>query len=659
MVLDVRQTQPEYDRPRPIIVAQPGSLRAWLLETNAVPRDALAQLSSLYLRDKITFADALLRKGLLSGTRLAALQADRCKKRLVDLSLNPANPRLTTMVNPTVLARWGVLPWRIRDGKTVILCHCEERYSRAAPMLSDVFGEIEIGFADPAQIEAALLAQIGPSLKDQAEQQVAPGDSCRTLNYSKLRLLSAAFLSILFIALYFAPNITFTFFTTIALVALACGTGLKVAALVQGWRNPKPMPNKHKVNAASPPVITVLVPLYKEREIAAELICRLQRIDYPREYLDVILVMEETDTCTADTVARTQMPPWFRVFSVPEGSVKTKPRALNFALNFAKGSIIGVYDAEDAPEPQQLRHVVNHFAQAAPEVACLQGILDYYNVRENWLSRCFAIEYATWFRLILPALQSMRLPVPLGGTTLFFRRDILESLGAWDAHNVTEDADLGVRLARHGFRTEMVQTVTYEEANNRIWPWIKQRSRWLKGFAITWAVHMRSPKRLMADLGLRGFVGVQLIFAVAILQFCLAPLLWTFWLVAFGVYHPVSATLPHAMIVVFGSLFLLAEIIGITAGMLAVTGPNHRHLIRWVPTMHVYFPLGALASYKALAELVIAPFYWDKTSHGKSKTQLKTAAEITSNASDGSQKLRLDEHAQLHRQLLDRLPKSP
>jgi cellulose synthase/poly-beta-1,6-N-acetylglucosamine synthase-like glycosyltransferase len=97
--------------------------------------------------------------------------------------------------------------------------------------------------------------------------------------------------------------------------------------------------------------------------------------------------------------------------------------------------------------------------------------------------------------------------LPLGGTTLFFRRHILEELGGWDAHNVTEDADLGVRLARKGYKTELVSTVTYEEANCKAWPWVKQRSRWLKGFLITYFVHMRRPRRLLSDLGLRRFFG--------------------------------------------------------------------------------------------------------------------------------------------------------
>ena len=289
---------------------------------------------------------------------------------------------------------------------------------------------------------------------------------------------------------------------------------------------------------------------------------------------------------------------------------------MNFALDFCRGSIIGVYDAEDAPHPDQIHQIVRRFHERGPQVACLQGLLDFYNPRTNWLSRCFTIEYNVWFRMFLSGLERLGFAVPLGGTTLFFRRNVLEKLGGWDAHNVTEDADLGIRLARHGYRTEIVHTVTEEEANCRFIPWVKQRSRWLKGFAITWAVHMRNPTNLLKDLGLKKFIGVQILFIGTLSQFIFAPLLWSFWLVLFGVNHPMLAVVSSNVMIGLGAMFLLSEIITIAVGCLAVADKKHRFLIPWVPTMHFYFPMGTLAAYKALYELITQPFYWDKTAHG-------------------------------------------
>ena len=346
------------------------------------------------------------------------------------------------------------------------------------------------------------------------------------------------------------------------------------------------------------------------------LIRRLDALDYPRELLDICLVVEADDRLTRETLAGADLPHWMRQVTVPGGAVRTKPRALNFALDFCRGSIIGVYDAEDAPEPGQIRKIVHRFAERGPSVACLQGVLDFYNPRENWLARAFAIEYATWFRIMLPGLEKMGLAVPLGGTTLFFRRAALEELGGWDAHNVTEDADLGIRLARHGYRTELIDTVTKEEANCRPWPWVKQRSRWIKGYAMTWGVHMRAPGRLLDELGPRKFLGVQALFLGTLSQFLLAPFLWSFWLLALGLPHPLIGILPPAAFWLLGGIFFFSEILTIAVGMMAVADDEHRFLMKWVPTLHVYWPLASVAAMKGMFEIATKPFYWDKTSHG-------------------------------------------
>ncbi|MFN3576201.1 MAG: glycosyltransferase, partial [Tabrizicola sp.] len=365
-----------------------------------------------------------------------------------------------------------------------------------------------------------------------------------------------------------------------------------------------------------PPVVSIIVALYREDDIAPRLVRRLARLDYPAELLDVILAVEAEDTVTLDALAQAELPPWMRVVVVPDGQIKTKPRALNHALDHARGAIIGVYDAEDAPEPDQLRKVVARFQRSGSRVACLQGVLDYYNPRTNWLSRCFTIEYAGWFRLVLPGLARLGLVVPLGGTTLFFRRDVLDRLGAWDAHNVTEDADLGIRLARHGYRTDLIDTVTFEEANCRALPWIKQRSRWIKGYMMTWAVHMRAPRHLWRQLGPWGFLGFQVLFLGSIAQFLLAPLLWSFLILSFGVPHPLSAVLPAAAVWTIAGIFFLSEATNIFVGALGLCRTGHGLSLLWVLTLKVYYPLASLAAYKGLLELATRPFYWDKTAHG-------------------------------------------
>ncbi len=333
------------------------------------------------------------------------------------------------------------------------------------------------------------------------------------------------------------------------------------------------------------PRISILVPLYQEREIANRLIRRLERLNYPRELLDICLIVEQDDTVTQAALGAANLPRWMRKIMVPRAELKTKPRAMNYALDFCKRAIIGVYDAEDALEPDQLHKIVRRFEQAGPETACLQGVSDFYNTRTNWVSRCFTIEYATRFRVILPGLLRFGFVIPLGGTTVFFRRDVLEEIGSWDAHNVTEDADLGVRLARRGYQTELIATLTEEEANCRVWPWVRQRSRWLKGYAITWAVHMRSPKKLQKDLGPWRLFGIQLVFIGALSKFLLAPFLWTFWALPLGFSHPLAGTMSPTAIYLLTSLFFASELVSMTTGIIALAPDRHRRLWLWVPSL--------------------------------------------------------------------------
>jgi cellulose synthase/poly-beta-1,6-N-acetylglucosamine synthase-like glycosyltransferase len=261
--------------------------------------------------------------------------------------------------------------------------------------------------------------------------------------------------------------------------------------------------------------------------------------------------------------------------------------------------------------------VARKFNRCGPQVVCLQGALDYYNPRSNWIARCITIEYASWIRIVLPGLARLGLVLPLGGTTLFIRRDALERLGRWDAHNVTEDADLGVRICRAGLRTEMVRTTTYEEANCRPWPWIKQRSRWLKGFMMTYLVHMRSPRRLLINLGWKRFIGFNAFFLGTAGQFLLAPFLWSFWLLLLGFGHPGQAYFPAWLLLMMLGVQILYEATSAIIGTFAALRSRRPWLLAWIPTMPLYFPLGAAAGYKALYELMRRPFFWDKTQHGQ------------------------------------------
>lgn len=389
------------------------------------------------------------------------------------------------------------------------------------------------------------------------------------------------------------------------------------------------MPPVARSRVAGPPLpdgalpdYSVLVPLFRETRVLDQLLTALSDLRYPPEKLDIKLILEEEDIPMQRALAAIQLDARFEIIVVPAGLPQTKPRALNYALQFCRGELITIYDAEDVPEPHQLRRAAERFAAASPNLACLQAQLTFYNPDENWLSRQFTAEYAALFGVLLPVLANHGLPLLLGGTSNHFRAEVLRKLGAWDPFNVTEDADLGLRLARHGYETAILGSLTHEEANTRLSNWMRQRARWLKGFLVTWLVHMRSPARLLRELGPAGFWVMHAmtigIFASALLHpLCMGLML------ALSVLKPV---VPQgtglALILLAGlNLFILLAGYGLA---IAVTrrGLRRRGIAGWVgtlATLPLYWLLMSAAAWLAVWQFFTAPFHWNKTDHGLSR----------------------------------------
>jgi cellulose synthase/poly-beta-1,6-N-acetylglucosamine synthase-like glycosyltransferase len=604
-----------------------------LLADGVVTQDDAHAAEAIARRQGLRVADVLSTNYGIAALTIAQAYATLYQTQLINPCLLPPTPALLDKFGAARAISTGLLPLRMMGDTTVVLTDKPDQFDRQLQELNTALGPVRIAITTRDYLERSVLEHRQYTLSHAAETKVPLHQSSRQWDAPRALKRGLTFLILLCASLIAFPTIMIGVLCAITVTVLLLSTALKAAAAYQCLRTRNEVRPPHAVPARLP-TITLLIPLFRETEIAQHLVARLRDIDYPIELLDVCLVTESDDLTTRDALGKTILPTWMRPIVVPQGTLRTKPRALNFALDFARGSIIGVYDAEDAPAPDQLRVVAAHFANSGPEVACLQGVLDYYNDSVNWLTRCFTIEYASWFRVVLPGLEQLGLVVHLGGTTLFFRRNILESLGGWDAHNVTEDADLGVRLARAGYRTELIPTVTQEEANGRFWPWIKQRSRWLKGYAITYAVHMRAPKQLWADLGARRFWGGQLLFAGTLSQFVLAPVLWSFWLIPLGVAHPLLSLLSPVWFWVLAGVFFATEIINLAVAAIALRAAKKTWLIRWAITLQVYFPMAAIAAYKGLIELAWKPYYWDKTTHGVllTDTPIQPQARPTSDA---------------------------
>src|SRR6056297_3042996 len=592
----------------------PDSIGAQLVRQGAISRTDIVLAGMVRAHCDASIDDILKAEGLIDEDVLLAAHAARLKTRTVDREAVAALASRPGDLPPGLMLRQALLPVSDRDGMPALITH--------APGPAQQADGARILIAPRTLIQDEIAARHRTVLTHSAQTRVSAEESCRTWGNAFHRRIAVtiALIAMLATLTVIFPSAMFAIVALWASATLAMSILLKLAAFLTSLSSeiPSICPDRLRDAGQPLPKVSIIVPLFRETEIAHHLIARLQRLTYPKCLLDVILVLEEEDALTRRTLAQIDLPPWMRAVIVPNGQPRTKPRAMNYALDFCAGDIIGIFDAEDAPDPDQITIIARRFQHVSEDVVCLQGVLDYYNPRQNWLARCFTIEYATWFRVMLPGMARLGLAIPLGGTTLYFRRDALERLGGWDAHNVTEDADLGFRLARHGLRTEMIDTVTAEEANCHIWPWIKQRSRWLKGYMTTYLVHMRKPGLLYKQLGAWKFWGFQAHFMAALSQFILAPILWSFWLVLLGLFHPLDPLVPRSVLITVCSLFLTAEILCILIHAAAVNRREHFHLLPWVPTMIFYAPLGAIAAYKALYELVVKPFFWDKTTHGVS-----------------------------------------
>ncbi|MFJ9627214.1 glycosyltransferase [Streptomyces sp. NPDC101175] len=360
-----------------------------------------------------------------------------------------------------------------------------------------------------------------------------------------------------------------------------------------------------ELSDAELPSYTVLVPAYQEEAVIGETVRWLAGLDYPRDKLEILVLVERHDEATARAVRAVDPPGFVRVVALAPGPPQTKPRSCNLGLMLARGELLVIFDAEDRPERDQLRKVARQFAAGGERLACVQAKLNYYNERRNVLTRLFGLEYAFWFDLMLPGLARLGLPVPLGGTSNHLRTDVLRRVGGWDAWNVTEDADLGLRLAATGHRVAIADSTTWEECPARPWAWIMQRTRWLKGYLLTGLVYTRRPGDTLRRFGLSGLVSLLGIVLGT-------PVVFMCWPAAFLLAGAAWAGRPGCA---FGALAMWGSA-ALMAGAMLIAAARRR--LSWWTALLVplYWLLHAFAGWRGLWQLVRSPFSWEKTVHG-------------------------------------------
>jgi cellulose synthase/poly-beta-1,6-N-acetylglucosamine synthase-like glycosyltransferase len=475
----------------------------------------------------------------------------------------------------------------------------------------------------PGALRRAILDKASATLADQARNGLherLPAYSARIIASIWQAIVLGAVLVILPLGMVLAPQASLlTMHVFFSIFFLAC-VGLRfAAATVSPVETP---PDLARLPADRLPFYSVLVALHREADVIPQLVEALGRIDWPRSKLEIKLVCEADDRETLDAIAANGLPPHFEVVRVPPCLPRTKPKALNYAIPLIKGDFVVLYDAEDRPHPLQLREAWHRFRDGSQELACVQAPLEISNGQSGIIPMLFAFEYSALFRGLLPWLAGRRGPLPLGGTSNHFKVPVLKSVGCWDPHNVTEDADLGIRLARFGYSSGTISLPTLEDAP-RIWPiWLPQRSRWFKGWMVTWLVHMRDPALLWRDLGARSFFLAQILCAGLVLSALVHPVLWlaaAYLLLKITLFEPVSG---------WPVVLLTADMLNIVCGYLSFLllgwhslKERHRWSIwRIVLCTPYYWMMMSMAAWRAFFELWRRPYYWAKTPHVRTES---------------------------------------
>jgi glycosyltransferase XagB len=578
-------------------------------------------------RWNVRLGDALLSRNWIDSRNYYETYAQNFDLPFVDLIRDPPDHDVLNEADADLYASRLTMPWRRSENRLLIataepgpetVLFARGRWGNAIEFIVvskfDIIFTLQTAFGDHLSHRAVFeLAELDPHM------------SARTVFTTPQLLAAYGFVSAALAGLAIAPvttlialNIAFSIFYLgnflFKGILVSIGGGRSAAADEAIAIEARAL-TEHEL-----PVFTVLVPMFDEAAMLPRLAQALRDLDYPLAKLDIKIVLEANDLETIEAARSLGLEGVFEIIIVPQSEPQTKPKACNFALRFARGEYLVIYDAEDRPEPDQLRKVVATFRRSPPNTACLQCRLNYYNVNENWLTRMFTLDYALWFDQVLPGLERLGMPIPLGGTSNHFRIDVLRELHAWDPFKVTEDADLGIRIGQKGYRVGVVDSTTYEEACCQAGQWIRQRSRWIKGYMQTLLVHTRRPVHFARSAGVLGLFGFVFFIGGTVLAGLLNPLFWLFyiiWLVAAAA--NLDVIFPHALL--YLCLFNLLAGNGAFT-YLVMLAPIRRGFLELIPysfSLAGYWVLLSAAAYRALWQLLRNPFLWEKTPHGLSR----------------------------------------
>ncbi|MEP0190014.1 MAG: glycosyltransferase family 2 protein [Erythrobacter sp.] len=606
----------------------------FLAETGLISLEQLNEASDLAVEWGADLADVLMARKWVGENDFYEALALRFNVDLLDLDQSPPDPSLFKEEDVPGYMQALTIPIRDEDGTIVVAT------ARPGPEAM-VFARakwgksIRLAIVSKAGLQKAVQDVFSEQFSHSAVYDLAEQDpvmSAQTVFTATQVLIGWGLVTALAIGLAF-DFVTTLIVVNVLMTGFYLGNFLFKSVLIwaggshQNRREQKIESAVRLLRDQDLPVYTVLVPMFREPDVLPILAGALRRLDYPTSKLDIKIVLEEGDDETYQAALNLGLEGIFEIIRVPASQPQTKPKACNYALKFARGEYLVIYDAEDKPEPDQLKKVLVAFNRAPSNVACVQCRLNYFNRDENWLTRMFTLDYSLWFDLMLPGLEKLGVPIPLGGTSNHFRMDVLRELYAWDPFNVTEDADLGIRLIQKGYKVRLVASTTFEEANVSQTNWIRQRSRWIKGYMQTFLVHTRRPIHLLKTIGPLGALGFVFFIGGTMLSGLLNPIFWgifIFWLL----------TMTDMFDAVFPPVLLYLSLFNLLAGngmfmFITMLAPFRRNWLELVPyslTIFWYWVLMSIAAWKGAWQLITKPFYWEKTTHGLSA---QTAEEVS------------------------------
>ncbi len=574
----------------------------------------------------------LIAAGLVRRLDLYRTLARTWDSEFLDVANTVIDPALVAGLEPRTLIDEGWIPVRAgRDGVLIVATAEEPTQTRRRQIEQRVGRPVRLKVTSDWDIALALRQVFREYLIDEAANglwQRHPAASAREVLSTGQKVLGLSVASVGIFGGLFAPMLTLLVLSMAIAVFFLVGVLFKFAVCLVGARREAAVPITDEDVAALTddelPVYTVLVPVYREANIVADLIGNLGALDYPAEKLEILLLLEEEDEETRQAAAAADCPSTITFVVVPRGGPQTKPKACNIGLFFAHGEFLVIYDAEDRPEPDQLKKAVIAFRRAQRQgndrLVCVQAALNYWNAEENALTRMFTLEYSFWFDYMLPGLEALRLPIPLGGTSNHFRTQPLRDLGGWDPYNVTEDADLGIRAAALGYTVGVINSTTYEEANRAYGNWIRQRSRWIKGYLQTTLVHTRRPVKLTREAGALQALAFALLIGGTPVSFLLSPPLYALFFISLVLpIDALNALFPSPILQISLANLLLGNAVMVYVTMMGAFKRRRYRLVPWALLNPAYWMMHSISSYKALWQLITNPHYWEKTTHGLSE----------------------------------------